>query len=303
MHDSAVASRKTLRRREREHELLDPPLVAREEPAVEPLCEPGLENVGALFGPGLDDEVDMDLELARADRRLDAVTVAAGFLERSRDGRLADAEQPQHAPSGRTRPLQQLTHRLALERVRPQPSQLARRPRQDDDHAARGRLQDKTGSGSRETERGRRDWTRRLLCDAGSKVGIRPAEAFRDRARDRLDLPLERLVDDELEPRRTRDELHRTVVVGRAEAARDEAGVRLQTLAQHGLELGGCIPYDRDPGRLEPVAEGLGGEEGTVSVGALAADELAAGDDDDRARPRVGHPLRWVVCCGVTRTW
>ena len=131
-----------------------------------------------------------------------------------------------------------------------------------------------------------RDRTRRLLRHPGREVAIRPAQPLRDRARDRLDLPLERLVDDELEPRRAREKLHGAVVVRRAEAAGDEARVGLQTLAQHRLELGGGVPDDRDPGRLEPVAQRLGGEERAVPVGALAADELAAGDDDDRARPR-----------------
>ena len=85
------------------------------------------------------------------------------------------------------------------------------------------------------------------------------------------------------------------------ETAGDEAGVCLQSLAQNRLELGGRVPDDRDPGRLEPVLQRLGGEKGAVPVGALAADELAAGDDDDRARP-LAHPRRRVVRRGVTRT-
>ena len=87
----------------------------------------------------------------------------------------------------------------------------------------------------------------------------------------------------------------------RAETTGDEARVCLQPLPQNRLELGGRIPDDRDPGRLEPVAQRLGGEERAVPVGALAADELTAGDDDDRARP-LAHPRRRVVRFGVTRT-
>ena len=132
---------------------------------------------------------------------------------------------------------------------------------------------------------------RRLLRHARGEVGVRPPQALRDRAGDRLDLLLERLVHDELEPRCARDELHRAVVVRRAETAGDEARVGLQSLSQHRLELGGRVPDDRDPGRLEAVAQRLGGEEGAVPVGALAADELAAGDDDDRARP-LGSPAQ-----------
>ena len=43
----------------------------------------------ARLGAGLDEEVDVDLEVARADRRLDPVAVAARRGERLRDGRLA----------------------------------------------------------------------------------------------------------------------------------------------------------------------------------------------------------------------
>ena len=233
--------------REREHELLDPPLVAREEPALEPLREPGLERVGALLGPGLDDEVDMDLELARADRRLDAVTVAAGLLERSRDGRLADAEQPQHAPSGRPRP-------RSSSRIGSLSSAFGHSRRSSLGGPGRmtttqpvGAFRTSPGAvPARPSERAETG-TRRLLRHARREVRVRPPEPLRDRARDRLDLPLERLVDDELEPRRTRDELHGSVVVGRAEPAGDEARVGLQTLAQHGLELGGGVADDRDP--------------------------------------------------------
>ena len=243
----------------------------------------------------------MDLELARADGRLDPVPVAARLLERSRHGRLAHAEEPQHAPSRRSRPLQQLPHRLAGQRVRPEPPQLARRAGQDDHDAARRRPEDESRSRAREADGDRRSRPCRLLRHTGREVPVRPPQALRNRAGDRLDLLLERLVHDELEPGCARDQLHRAIVVRRPETAGDEARVRLQPLTEGSLELGRRVSDDRDPGRLEPVAQRLGGEERAVPVGALAADELTAGDDDDRARP-LAHPRRRVVRFGVTRT-
>ena len=47
----------------------------------------------------------------------------------------------------------------------------------------------------------------------------------------------------------------------------------------------GPVADDRDPRRLEPERERLAREERAVQVGALAADELAARDDDRGPRP------------------
>ena len=80
----------------------------------------------------------MDLEVARADRRLHPVAVAARVGERLRHRRLARAEEAQHAPPRRPRPLQHAPHRLGLERARPQPPELRRRPRQHDDGGPAG---------------------------------------------------------------------------------------------------------------------------------------------------------------------
>ena len=158
----------------------------------------------ALVRARLDDEVDVDLELARADRDLDAVAVSAGFLERAGDRRLADAEQAEDAALGRRRPCEQFPHRLARERVRPEPLQLGRRPGQDDDDAPVRRAEDKARRGSREADRDSRNRTRRLLPHARLEVGVRAPQALGDRARDGADLLLELLVDDELEPGRAR---------------------------------------------------------------------------------------------------
>ena len=76
----------------------------------------------------------MDLEVARADRRLDAVAVAAGLLEDARDRRLAGPEEAEHAPARRlVAPAP--AARGSVEGAWPEPLQLARRPGQDHDGA------------------------------------------------------------------------------------------------------------------------------------------------------------------------
>ncbi len=105
---------------------------------------------------------------------------------------------------------------------------------------------------------------------------------------------------DERHAGRARDELDGAVVVGRAEAAGDEAHVGAHPLPQRLLELRGRVADDRDPRRLEPEPQRLAGVERAVAVGAVAAYELAARDDDRRPRP--AHPEMRVVCVGVTTT-
>ncbi len=79
------------------------------------------------------------------------------------------------------------------------------------------------------------------------------------------------------------DELDRAVVVGRPEAARDEADVGCARGAERLLEIDGVVPDDRDPLRHEAERERLPRVERSVPVCPLPADELAAGDDDCRA--------------------
>ena len=54
--------------------------------------------------------------------------------------------------------------------------------------------------------------------------------------------------------------------------------------AQESVGVG--VADDLDPGRLEAERQQLAREERAVAVGPLTADELTAGDDDDRARAR-----------------
>ena len=85
---------------------------------------------------------------------------------------------------------------------------------------------------------------------ANSEYG--PAQAVRERARDLLDLPFELGVDDEGNAGGLGDELDRTVVVGRAEAARDEHQVSGEPLREGRPQVVGTVTHDRDPLRLDP---------------------------------------------------
>ncbi len=161
------------------------------------------------------------------------------------------------------------------------------------DHDAR------RGAGEAERDRAVRD--RRLLRHAGGEVGVVAPQPLGRRARDLLDLGLELRVDVQADAERLRDHLDRAVVVRRAEPAGDEADVGLEPLAQRRLELLGRVADDRDPRRLEAEPERLAREERAVQVGALAAHELAARDDDEGARP--AQVAARAVRVGVTSTF
>ena len=93
----------------------------------------------------------MDLEVARADRRLDSVSVAARVREGLRDRGLAGAEEAEEPDVRLLRPCQHAAHGLRLDRLVPQPLQLARRAGQHDDDA-RSRLEHETGRRPRKPE-------------------------------------------------------------------------------------------------------------------------------------------------------
>ena len=71
--------------------------------------------------------------------------------------------------------------------------------------------------------------------------------------------------------------------MGRPQAAGDETQVRCEPLAKRGFELVRVVADDRDPRRFHAEPQELLREERAVQVGAVAADELAAGDDDEPA--------------------
>ena len=221
----------------------------------------------------------MDLEVARADRRHDPRRLAARLGERARDLGLARAVEAQDAVLGRLGVRENALHRVGLERARPEPLQLRRRARQDD-HDGVPRAEHEARRRAREPERDRALGQRRLLAHARLEVRVRPLQPLRDRTRDLADLGPQRLVDVQRQAGGARDELHGAVVVRRAEAARDDAEVRLQPYVERGLELPLVVADDRDRRGLEPEAHELAREEGPVAVGAVAAHELAARDDE-----------------------
>ncbi len=268
---------------ELQHELLDRPLVLGEDVARQRLPQLARERLGVALRPGLRDDVDVDLEVPRADRRLDTVSVAPRLGERPRHRRLAQPVEAEHAPARRDGPLQHALHGLALDSTRPEPLQLTRRPGQDDDRRpprcrARARAPCRRHRGHAPLGH------RRLLRHARREVGIRPAEPFRDRARERLDVLLELGVDDERPPGDPRDELDRAVVVRRPEAPRDEADVGLQALAERGLEIVLVVTDHDHPCRLQPERQRLAHDERPVAIVAVAPHELASRHDGDGAR-------------------
>ena len=195
-------------------------------------------------------------------------------------------------------PREHAANSLGLERPGPEPLELPRWPREDDDdHGAEIEHEARCRSG--EPERLRAIRPRRLLAHARREVHVRPPEPVRDRSRDRADLFLEHAVENQLLPGDTRDELDRPVVVGRPQAARDEAEIGIESLPERVLEVLGAISDDRDRRRFQPQAHRLGGEKRSIAVLPLASDELGAGDDDRRAR--AAQEVARVILCDVTR--
>ncbi len=87
-------------------------------------------------------------------------------------------------------------------------------------------------------------------CRAGSRR--RAAGAVPRRARQRLDLRRELLVDDERPPDRGREQLDGAVVVGRAQAAGGDAEIRLEPRLQSAAQLVRPVADDDHALRLEP---------------------------------------------------
>ena len=230
----------------------------------------------------------MDLEVPRADRRLDAVPVPACLREGLGDGGLARAEEAEHPPprgtvEARTACIGALAT-AAGHRRRSSPGG----PGQNDEHAA-VRGDDQPRRRSRDADHVGAVWDRRLLRHPRGEVGVRPTEPLRDRrdtsrfasrARDR---PERRAGD-------ARDELDGPVVVRRPEPARDEADVRFAPGLERRLEIHGSSPTITIRSGVQPERERLTRVERPVAVVSLPAHELAARDDDRRARSR--HPAR-----------
>ena len=238
------ASRAGLRGRERqptlaaeaEDDLGDRALVLHEEVPAERRAERVRDTRASLLRARIDEQVDVDLELAGADRHLHAVALPARRRERLGDGRLGRSEEAEHPVLACRSPRQHTANSLGLERPGPEPLELPRWPREDDDdHGAEIEHEARCRSG--EPERLRALRPRRLLAHARREVHVRPPETIRDHSRDRADLFFELAVENQLLPGDMRDELDRPVVVRRPQAARDEAEICVESLPERVLEV------------------------------------------------------------------
>ena len=253
---------------ELEHELLDRPLVLGEQVRADALAQRRSELVRPLPTAGVDEEVDVDLEVARADRRRDPVALAPGLLERARDlpTRSRRRSGARAARASRAREQDRRTGSASSARGQSRCSS-GGGPGKHDDRAALG-LEHEAGRRAGEPERRRApSGTRRLLADARLEVGVRPPQPLRDRARDRLDLGLQaRRRRTARAPRRARrSSTVRSSCVGPSPPG-DDAEVGVEPLAQRRLELLRVVADDRDPRRLEPEPQQLRGEERPVRV-------------------------------------
>ena len=228
----------------------------------------------------------MDLEVARADRRLEPVAVAARLLEGLRDR--ATRRRRRSAACG------------AAAACRGRARAERRRSRARPARAAAARAAGPAGRSRASRSRRRRGPAR---CRRGRATSRPPASSpacarpsaksaygrlmpLRDHPRDAFDLLLEPGVDTQLAPG---DLARRPRPCGRRGSARDRRSTATRSasasaVADRGLELGRVVADDLDPRRLDAEREQRAREEGAVQVGALAAHELAARDDDDRAR-------------------
>ncbi len=90
--------------------------------------------------------------------------------------------------------------------------------------------------------------------------------------------------------------------MGRAQSTGDEAEVRVEAEAERRLQLPRRVADDDDPRRVDSQRHELVREERAVQVAPVAANELAAGDNDDRARiaRRQGAGGALTIDFGVT---
>src|SRR5581483_5136076 len=284
-----------------EHELCGRALVAREDVALVRGRKAALELVGPLLRTRLHEEVDMNLEIARTDRHVHAVAVAARIGERLGDGRLGDAEQPQHASCRRPGAREQPCERRRLKHPRPELLQLPRGPRQRDRDPA-AVLEHHRGRRADEPDPARADGQRRLLAHTGREVGVRAAQALGDPPRQLLDPGRQLLVEREPTAGRPGEQLDRAVVVRRPEAAGDDEQVLGETGAQRRLEVGRVVADDGDPCGLDAEAEERRGEKRPVAIRTVAADELGARGDE--RGPDAGYAGRQPVgVTTITRGW
>ncbi len=179
VHDSAVASVRPLARQRPSTISSTVRSSSREELAAEGPEQRPLQPFGRVLGAFLDEEIDVDLEAPGADRDLDPPPFTPGIVEGLGDGRLAGAEESEHAMAPRQRSVEDTPESLRSRRPRPEPAQLAGRPGQGDGHPPVV-LDEHTGRGAREPDDDTAVGHQRLLADARREVRVRPAEPVGD---------------------------------------------------------------------------------------------------------------------------
>ena len=188
-------------------------------------------------------------------------------------------------------------HRIGLERTGPQSLKLTWRARKHDDDAL-AEVEDEPRRGPGEPERDGAFRSSRLFAHARGKGVERPAEPFRDRARDGADLVLELFVEHQRPPGGPRHNLDRAIVVRRPEAPGDDAEISVQRFSERMLEIVDAVTDDPNRPWLKAETDDLGCEKRPVAVLTLAADELRAGCDDCRAGAAQDVARR--ILCEVT---
>ena len=235
----------------------------------------------------------MDLEVARTDRRLDAVAVSSGVRERLARLRNRSPEEPQHTPCG-GRSLPAFAGRT-VSRAASEPLQLVRKRRADGDQGYPHDPElfvlgasDNSGHHGRAPSPGRPPPSMRAAAFRSAAAGTASISASSPGSRTELDAG-----------RRQRES---SVDSGRRASA--SPPVIAQTSASEpsatSFELVGAIADDRDPRRLEPQRDAPREERPVRSVtfasdGSLPVTTIAArGRPLSKPGPAGRDPLRAI---------
>ena len=167
--------------------------------------------------------------------------------------------------------------------ARPEPLQLARRPRKHDDRRAR-RLEHEAGRRAREPEDVAPSGSVACFVTPCAKSAYGRFSRSATRARSPSISASSSASTTSSRPGgpATSSTVRSSCVGPSPPETRQQVGV--EPVPQRRLELVRLVADDRDPRGLDAEREQLSREERAVQVGPLAADELAAGDDDRRAR-------------------
>ena len=239
--------------------------------------------------PGVDDQVDVDLEVTGADGRLHPTPLAARLRQHACDRGLAHAVEAQRAPLRRLGPREHAPHAARSRRALGQSRRSSRGGpgRATTTHApvARARSPGAVPASPSEAAPSGND---ACLRHAGRELAVRPPEPLGDAARHSSISRFERSDRRRsVAPRRAREQLDRAVVVRRPEAAGDDEQVGANPSSSAALQLVRPVADDRHAGRLEPARIQLPRPEKARCRSARSPRTSSrAGDDDGGADAR-----------------